>query len=71
MKIFGKLWKQFKSVFQMFLFFLSFGESLEIFGSKCLKIIGKFPEVIRNVPNGSQELKGFGVGFKKSSKGPE
>ena len=90
---FGKLRKQFKSVFQCFYDFLKIcGKSSEMFGNfritsetvqKCLqrfydflkfskifgncqncsKIFGKFPYVIGNVRNGSQELKSFGTGF--------
>ena len=52
-KIFRKLRKQFKSVFKFFFWFLK----------RCSKIIGKFPDVIGNVRNGSQELKSFGAGF--------
>ena len=62
-EIFEKLRKRFKSNFLMFLIFLKiFGK---IFGNlrKCSKIIGKFPDVIGNVRNGSQELKSFGAGF--------
>ena len=60
----------FKSVFQMFLFiylfiyFLNFRKSLEIFGS-----VGKssknIPDVIGTVANGSQELKSFGADFRE------
>ena len=37
----------------------------KIFGNlrKCSEIFGKFPDVIVNVRNGSQELKSFGAGF--------
>ena len=30
---------------------------------KCSEIFGKFPDVIGNIRNGSQELKSFGAGF--------
>ena len=44
------------NVFQIFLlFFWNFQKS-----SEKLEIIGKFPDVIGNVRNGSQELKSFG-----------
>ena len=53
---FGKLRKRLKSNFQMFRwFFKIFGKSSEIFR--------KFPDVIGNVRNGSQELNSFGAGF--------
>ena len=52
---FRKLRKRFKPVFEQ------------------IKIFGKSSEmdVIANVHNGSQELKSFGVGFEKSSNGPQ
>ena len=65
-EILANLRKRFKSNFQMFLSFLKFSE---IFGNlrKCSEIFGnhrkQFPDVIGNVRNGSQELKGFAARF--------
>ena len=39
--------------------FLKFSENLR----KCLEVIGKFPDVIGNVCNSSQELKSFAASF--------
>ena len=59
-EIFGKLRKRFKSNFQMFLLlFKVFEKSSEVFGN----LRKRFPDVIGNVRNGSQELKGFGARF--------
>ena len=58
--------KRFKSNFQMFFWFLKiFGKTSEIFGNrrKCSEIFGKFPYLIGNTGNGSQELKSFEDGF--------
>ena len=51
-----------KLIFRCFYDFLNFRK---IFGNlrKSSKIFGKFPDVIGNVRNGSQELKSFGAGF--------
>ena len=52
-----------KVIFRCFYDFLKFSENLwkssEVFGN----IRKRFPNVIRNVRNGSQELKGFGARF--------
>ena len=48
-----------KVIFRCFYDFLKFSENLR----KSSEIFGKFPDVIGNVGNGSQELKSFGVGF--------
>ena len=48
-----------KVIFRCFYDFLKFSENLR----ECSEIFGKCPDVIRNVPNGSQELKSFGAGF--------
>ena len=55
-----------KVFFRCFYYFLKFSENFrKIFGDlrKSSKIIGKFPDVIGNVCNGSQELRSFGAGF--------
>ena len=68
-EIFGKLRKRFKVIFRCFYDFLKFSENLrnasEVFGN----LRKRFPDVIGNVRNGSQELKGFGARFEKSSNG--
>ena len=47
-----------KVIFRWFYdFFLIFGKSSEI--------LGKFPDVIGNIRNGSQELNNFGTGFRE------
>ena len=45
----------------------------KIFGNlrKCSEIFGKFPDVIGNVCNGSQELKSSELASEKSSNGPQ
>ena len=62
-EIFGKLQKRFKNNLQMFYDFLKFSGNLrkssEVFGN----LRKRFPDVIGNVRNGSQELKGFGARF--------
>ena len=68
-----KLLENFKNsskVFSLcFMIFLNLWKSSEIFGSvrKSSKVFGnlrkRFTDVIGNIPNVSQELKGFGAGF--------
>ena len=48
-----------KVTFRCFYDFFKFSENLR----KCSEIFGKFPDVMGNVRNGSQELKSFGAGF--------
>ena len=61
--MFGKLRKGSEVIFRSFYDFLKFSENLQ----KSSEVLGnlwkRFPDVIGNVRNGSQELKGFGGRF--------
>ena len=59
--------KYFSNVFIIFLNFR------KIFGNlrKYSEITGKFPDVIANVCNGSQEFKSLELAFERSSNGPQ
>ena len=71
-EIFGKsagVFRNFRKTLEMvqkcfFRCFYDFQNFRKIFRNlwKCSKIIGKFPDMIGNVCNGSQELKSFGTG---------
>ena len=62
---FGNGSKVFSNIFMIFKNFR------KIFGNlrKCSKIFGKFPDVIGNVRNGSQELMSSELASEKSSNG--
>ena len=66
----GKLRKGSEVISDLFIIFKIFGKS-----QKSSEVLGnlwkRFPDVIGNVRNGSQELKGLEVAFEKSSNGPQ
>ena len=69
-EVFGNLWKFSKNfgngskvIFRGFYDFLKFSENLRKLSQVFENLRKRFPDVIGNVRNGSQELKGFGARF--------